>query len=152
MPFHFSLQAVLGFRYSLERREYLALQALLSKRTDLLREIENLTSARLRLVSDLRDTFQSDGISGAELEVVAAKTKSFSSATDRFEFQLQKVQHEILLQRERYRHQRQQRETLESVRDRQFREYQSLEQRREQAMLDELHLIRRNLTRQHLPI
>ena len=151
MPFHFSLQAVLRFRNSLERREYLALQALLSRKSDLLREMKNLQSARKRLEMDLRDLLQSKGLSGAELEVVTAQNKSCSRTAERLEVQLEEIQQQILLQSELYGQQRRQRETLESVRDRQFHEYQTLEQRRQQATLDELYLIRRNLTRQHLP-
>ena len=100
---------------------------------------------------DLRDLLQSKGLSGAELEVVTAQNKSCSRTAERLEVQLEEIQQQILLQSELYGQQRRQRETLESVRDRQFHEYQTLEQRRQQATLDELYLIRRNLARQHLP-
>jgi len=59
------------------------------------------------------------------------------------ESRLRTLESEIAQQTARYRQERQKREVLESLREVQWREYRIRQQRREQAMLDELHLLRR---------
>jgi flagellar biosynthesis chaperone FliJ len=54
-----------------------------------------------------------------------------------------KIEAEIARQTACYRQERQKREVLESLRELQLRDYRVRQQRREQAMLDELHLLRR---------
>ncbi|HLI61846.1 MAG TPA: hypothetical protein VKV05_00505, partial [Terriglobales bacterium] len=60
---------------------------------------------------------------------------------------LGKLETEIAEQAARYRQARQQREVLASLRERQWCDYRLRQRRREQAALDELHLLRRSWTR-----
>lgn len=54
-----------------------------------------------------------------------------------------KLESEIAQQTACYRQARQKREVLDSLREMQWKDYRVLQLRREQAMLDELHLLRR---------
>ena len=61
----------------------------------------------------------------------------------RLQSQLQQLQKEIAQQMACYQQERRKREVLESLRDAQLRDYRLTQQRREQARLDEMHLLRR---------
>ncbi len=54
MAFHFTLEAVLRFRQSLEDRELLKLQSLLARRAALLNEQEQLRQAALNLQQETK--------------------------------------------------------------------------------------------------
>ena len=57
--------------------------------------------------------------------------------------QLRQLASAIVEQRFRYQQQRRNREALEALREAQLRDYRLTQRRREQAQLDELHLLRR---------
>lgn len=57
--------------------------------------------------------------------------------------QLQELQIAVAEQMSRFQQERQKREVLDALRDSQGREYRVLQRRREQAQLDELHLMGR---------
>ncbi len=151
MPFHFSLEAVLRYRSGLERRERLRLQELLAQRVHLSRQIDDLHATRFKLLANLQNVLQSESMSGGELRLETAGAESAVRAAERLRLQLEQLRSDIQLQTEHYRRERQQREILEALREHQLLEYQLVEQRREQAMLDELYLMRRNTARQRLP-
>ncbi len=143
MAFHFALDTVLRYRRSLEERERIHLQVLLAKRAAGLQEIEALRAARLRLNGELQHSLEQARIPAAELQLSVVRRNNIGQAVARVQFQLQELQTVIARQTERYRTERERSEVLHSLRDIQQREYQLIQRRREQAMLDELHLLRR---------
>ncbi len=143
MAFHFTLAAVLRYRQSLEEREELRLHALLARRATLLQELEQLRDAGRRLQTAIHRTLQQAAVAAAEIQFSVAQLNNLERQRALLESGLLKLGSEIAQQTQRYRQERQKREVLESLREVQWREYRVRQQRREQAMLDELHLLRR---------
>jgi len=143
MAFHFTLAAVLRYRQSLEEREELRLHGLLVRRATLLRELEQSRDARLQLQTAIHRTLQQAATAAAEIQFAAAQLHGLERQLALLESRLRTLASEIAQQTARYRQERQKREVLESLREVQWREYRIRQQRREQAMLDELHLLRR---------
>ena len=143
MAFHFTLAAVLRYRQSLEEREELRLHGLLVRRATLLQELEQSRDARLQLQTAIHRTLQQTAVAAAEIQFAMAQLHGLERQQALLESRLRTLESEIAQQTARYRQERQKREVLESLREVQWREYRIRQQRREQAMLDELHLLRR---------
>lgn len=143
MAFHFTLAAVLRYRQSLEEREELRLHGLLVRRATLLQELEQSRGARRQLQTALHHALQQAAIAAAEIQFAMAQLNGLERQLAVLESRRLKLAGEIAQQTARYRQERQKREVLESLREAQWREYRVRQQRREQAMLDELHLLRR---------
>ncbi len=142
MAFHFTLAAVLRYRQSLEEREELRLHGLLVRRATWSRELEQSRDARLQLRTAIHRPLQQAAIAAAEIQFAVAQLHGLEGQQALLESRLRKLESEIAQQTARYRQERQKRELLESLREVQWREYRVRQQRREQAMLDELHLLR----------
>jgi len=143
MAFHFTLAAVLRYRQSLEEREELRLHGLLVRRATLSRELEQSRDARLQLQTAVYRTLRQAAVAAAEIQFAMAQLHGLERQQALLESRLRTLESEIAQQTARYRQERQKREVLESLREAQWREYRVRQQRREQAMLDELHLLRR---------
>lgn len=144
MAFHFTLEPVLRYRRSLEERERLRLQGLLARRAVAMREIERLCEARSDLRNSLQRCLEEAHVSAAEVQLCHERSSSMERIVARVRTQLEALQTEIVRQTERYDAERQRSEVLQSLRELQLRVYRQTQQRREQAMLDELHLLRRS--------
>jgi flagellar export protein FliJ len=143
MAFHFTLAAVLRYRQSLEEREELRLHGLLVRRATLSRELEQSRDAGRHLQAALHRTLQQAAVAAAEIQFAMAQLHGLERQQALIESRLRTLASEIAQQTARYRQERQKREVLESLREVQLREFRVRQQRREQAMLDELHLLRR---------
>ena len=144
MPFRFSLAAVLRLRQSLEDRERLHLETLHIRRAALLREAQQTREAALQLQRSWRERLQQTSAVGAELKFFASVDSGFDQRRQQLQGALQQVEQQIAEQTRRYAEQRQKRDVLESVRESRLAEYRVQQQRREQAAIDELHLLRRH--------
>jgi flagellar export protein FliJ len=143
MAFHFTLAAVLRYRQSLEEREEQRLHGLLAQRATLLQELDQSRDARLHLQTATRRHLQQSAVPAAEIQFVVAQINGLERQLAVLQSRQLKIEAEIARQTACYRQERQKREVLESLRELQLRDYRVRQQRREQAMLDELHLLRR---------
>jgi flagellar export protein FliJ len=148
MAFHFTLEAALRYRQSLEEREQLRLESLLARRAALLQELQRADEARLQVQKAMRQVLQT-AAAAAELQFCALQLNGIARQQNVLRSQLLQLEREVDEQTARYRQERQKREVLQSLRDVQLQEYRLVQQRRQQAMLDELYLLRR--ARRDLP-
>jgi flagellar export protein FliJ len=144
MAFHFTLDTVLRYRRSLEDHEQLRLKAMLLRRAAVLQQQELLRKARSELQTNLHHVLSQAGLSAAELQFSLIRSRDMQLSEERLNPPLRELQSEIVAQAARYQAERQRREVLESLRDVQLRNYETARTRREQSMLDELHLLRRH--------
>jgi flagellar export protein FliJ len=143
MAFQFTLEAVLRFRQSLEDRERLRLESLLARRSVLLYELEQSQAASLQLQEHLQRGLIAHPTPAAEIHFSVARLDAIAGQQKRWQRQLQELQTAVAEQMLRFQQERRKREVLDSLHDSQWREYRVLQQRREQARLDELHLLGR---------
>jgi len=143
MAFRFSLSPVLRLRENLERREYLALQALHSQtsevRSDLKALEQSLLQARSRRNSQLLE-----GMYAAHLQLQLASETSIQNKRQTLLGKLAELQGKVKEQTAKYQQARRQREILEEMRRQQLQEYTRAEATREQQAGDELFLLRRH--------
>lgn len=147
MAFRFTLETVLRYRRCLEERERIRLQALLARRAAGLREAADLNAARHSLKTNLLHSMAGANIAAAELQFGVRQGNGIQQAVQSTELRLRALQTEIGRQAERHEAERRRSEVLQALRDDQQREYQLTRKRREQAMLDELHLLRHRTKR-----
>jgi flagellar biosynthesis chaperone FliJ len=143
MAFHFTLEAVLRLRQSLENRELLRLQSLLTRRAFLLRELEESQQLRLNLQQGTKQAMLQRPTPAVEIHFAMARLHALEWQQQIIHQQLRELEAAIVEQRSRFQQERRKRDMLESLRDAQLRDYQQMQRRREQAQLDELHLLRR---------
>lgn len=144
MAFHFTLAAVLRYRQSLEEREQQRLEALLAAQARWRQEIEQMGQRRRELWQAVGQNLERAPVPAVEIQWVTVQLSAIERQQELGRASLRKLEAEIAEQTERYRQARLQREVLESLRQGQWRQYRLLQQRREQAALDELHLLRRS--------
>ncbi|MFZ0774269.1 MAG: flagellar export protein FliJ [Candidatus Sulfotelmatobacter sp.] len=146
MPFHFSLQAILHFRQSLEHQQELRLRAANQQVARVQHGIEQMDARRLDL--DAARTRQlGAGITAAELRFGLQCEAALLRQRRELELQLVRLLQARDQQREIFQQARRARETLDGVRDRQLRSYEQEAARREQRNLDDLFLLRREYLR-----
>ncbi len=143
MAFHFTLEAVLRLRQSLEGRELLLLQSLLARRAALLSELDQLRQASFDLEQETKQAMLLRPTPAVEIHFAMARLQGLDGRQQLLREQLRQLESAIGEQRLRYQQQRRNREALEALRKAQLRDYQLTQRRREQAQLDELHLLRR---------
>ena len=143
MAFRFTLEAVLRYRRSLEDREQTRLQALLVRRAGFLGQLQRNRQAQLQLQHELHQELQAAPRLARELHLSVAGLRAVEQREVFLQSQMQPLQAELAAQTARYRQERRKRELLESLRDTQLGDYRRQQQRRQQAMLDELYLLRR---------
>jgi flagellar export protein FliJ len=142
MAFHFTLESVLRFRQSLEDRELLRLQTLLARRAALLSELEQLRETAFHLQQKAGQAMLQGPTPAVEIHFATARLQGLDYRQQLLREQLRELEVSIVEQRSRFQQQRRNREVLETLRDAQLRDYRLMERRREQAQLDELHLVR----------
>jgi flagellar export protein FliJ len=144
MAFHFTLETILRYRRSVEDHEQLRLKAILLRRAAVLQQQEQLRKARSELQTNVQHVLSQHGLSAAELQFCLVRSREMELSEERLNGPLRELQSEIVAQTARYQAERQRREVLESLRNVQLRNYEMVRTRREQSMLDELHLLRRH--------
>lgn len=142
MAFHFTLEAVLRLRQSLEDRELLRLRALLARRAALLQEREEIRQTGLDLQGETKRALQQQPTPAVEIHFAMARWQGLERRQQVIGEQLHELDPAIAQQRSLFEQQRRNRQVLETLRDAQLRDYRLLQQRREQARLDEMHLLR----------
>jgi len=142
MPFRFALSPVLRLRENLERREYLALQALYSQAAEVRSDIKALEQA-LALARNRRSSQLLEGMPAAHLQLELEGEARIGHKRQELTAKLLELQSKVKEQIGKYRQARQKRETLEELRRQQLQEYVREEATREQQAGDELFLLRR---------
>ena len=142
MPFRFTLAPVLRLRENLERREYLALQALYAETAEVRSDIRGweqmLLQARSQRISKL-----SEGMPAVLLQFELESEARVERKRQTLLAKLAELQGKVNEQIGKYRQARQKREILEELRRQQLQDYTREEAVREQQAADELFLLRR---------
>ncbi len=143
MAFRFPLETVLRLRRSLEDGERLRLQTLLSRRAQLQSEVGEVIEARATLDAKLKAAMQQGRLSGGEMQFAGQRlcacqihTARLNAAAATLKEQIERQQ-SVLLQR------RVERKVLEQVREQRLARYEAEAQRRGQAQVEEMFLLRR---------
>lgn len=142
MPFRFTLAPVLRLRENLERREYLALQALYSESAEVRSDIRGLEQMLLQARSQ-RISKLSEGMPAVLLQFELESEARVERKRQTLLTKLAELQGKVNEQIGKYRLARQKREILEELRRQQLQEYAREEAIREQQAADELFLLRR---------
>jgi len=142
MAFRFPLSPVLRLRENLERREFLALQALYSQTAEVRSDIKALDQTLAQARSQ-RSAQLLEGVPAAYLHFVLEGEARVALRRQALTVKLAELQSKVKEQIAKYQQARQKRETLEELRRQQFEKYAREEATREQQAGDELFLLRR---------
>lgn len=146
MSFHFRLQAILHFRQSLEHQQEQRLRAANQQVARVQHLLEQLDAHRQELhAAQCREL--SAGVTAAELRFELQCEAELLRHRRELGLQLVRLQQLRDQQREILQQARRMRQMLENVRDRQLRSYQQEAARREQRILDDQFLLRREYLR-----
>ncbi|HEY3974083.1 MAG TPA: flagellar export protein FliJ [Candidatus Sulfotelmatobacter sp.] len=147
MPFHFSLQAVFHFRQSIEHQQELRLRAA-NQQVAKVRHLVDLIDSRIRQIHIRESQELGAGTTSAEMRFALVGVATLLQQRQEAERELLRWQNLRDQQQKIFQQARRERETIESLRNRQLREYERNAARREQRQLDELFLSRQVLLRQ----
>jgi flagellar export protein FliJ len=150
MTFRFPLEAVLHFRKSVEHQQELRLRAANQLVAKLRNRIEQLSGR----IAELRNRHAQElgrGTSAAEMRFVLECEAILEQQRQAAARELTRLEALRNQQQKIFQQARRERETFESLRDRQLRNYEREAARREQRRLDELFLIRQVLLRRMHP-
>ncbi len=142
MPFRFPLQALLHLRQSLEHQQELRLRAANQQVARVRYALEQLDS-RVRQTQTLFSQYLAGGTTGAELSFLRTTEGLLHAQRQEVEHELSRCQHVRDQQERVFRQARRERETFESLRDEQLRDYEREQARRQQRQLDDLFLMRK---------
>jgi flagellar export protein FliJ len=142
MPFHFSLQAILHLRQSLERQHELRLRAANQLVARVQRLIAQLDERQNALRGNQAQALHA-GTTVAELRFTLSCESMLLQQRRDLERELTRLQKLRDEQQKVFQYARLQRETLASLRARQLHEYEREAARRQQRQLDDLFLLRR---------
>ncbi len=140
MPFRFSLQALLRFRESFERRERLRLQIVTREVVQARQQCEQAKQDRGQGLEELAKKLR-QGMTGAELQFELACDRTRVRRLAALKEQLLKLEDLQRRQLDAFRKAQQQRKILDNLRDRQLAAYRLVQNRRTQQLLDERFLI-----------
>ncbi len=141
MAFYFPLQVLLHFRQSVEHQQELRLRAvnqLVARVRHLIEQID----ARLQQLQTVQSHDLGVGTSGAELRFAVSCEENLQQQRQAMHHELVRLQTLRDEQQRIFQQARRERETFESLRDHQFREYQREAKRRQQRQQDDLFLMR----------
>jgi flagellar export protein FliJ len=141
MAFRFPLQSLLKLRESLEHAEFMRLQAAVAAIVAIQAKIEAIEKERM---NSSRAIFKelNQGISGSELEFEAVRQRTLTELRATAAKDLVAAEQRRREQLAQYQKARMAREILANLRVRQFEAYELVQNRKEQAQADELHLLR----------
>ena len=146
MAFHFSLQSLLHYRKSVERREELLLQAANSKVAQLRFQINRLDEFLKRCHALRREELQC-GTYGAELQFELLSESALHTSRQGLLRELSQLETLRDQRRSAFRKAKAEREAVETIRDHQSSLYKEQQDRRAQRELDDLFLMRREFLR-----
>ena len=142
MPFRFPLQALLHFRQSLEHQQELRLLAANQQVARVRRQVEEIDGS-IREAHSRQTKQLGTGTTMAELRFLLLCEAALDQRRQELKQELGSQEKSRDEQREIFHQARRQRETLDSLRNQQFRSYQVEAVRHEQRELDDLFLLRR---------
>lgn len=142
MPFRFPLQALLHLRQSLEHQQELRLRAANQQVARVRHALEQL-EGRIRQTQTVYSQYLAGGTTSAELAFLQTAEGLLHAQRQEVEQELLRCQHVRDQQERVFRQARRERETFESLRDEQLRNYKREQARREQRHLDDLFLMRK---------
>ena len=142
MAFHFSLQAVLRFRESFERRECMRLQVITREVAKTRQEWEEAKQDRATASEQFTMKLKS-GVAAMEIQFEQACDRSRLRRIAALKEQSEKLEDLRRRQMGVYTKAQQQRKILENLRDRQLAIYRLEQSRRTQQQMDEMFLLRR---------
>jgi flagellar export protein FliJ len=146
MAFHFSLEAILRLRRGQERMERLKLEAIASEQAQAKRQLEIMTEQFLASRRRFQEQIGQE-TSGSELQFEDARSDRVEAAQRALKMRISELEQRRLKQVQAYLKARQGREILENLRARKFELYRQMLSRREQQELDDLFLMRQDLSR-----
>jgi len=143
MAFRYTLQSMLRLRQSIERQEEQRLYTAAAAVAQLRTKLEQLERERVRVH---RETLQemNEATFGATLQFVAACGAAASQTIAKLQMELAEAERRRLLQLAVYKNARQKREIFEGLRDQQKAAYDVELAHRDQELVDEAFLMRRN--------
>ena len=142
MPFRFPLQALLHLRQSIEHQQELRLRAA-NQQVARVRHALDQLDGRIAQTCALSSQYLARGTTGAELSFLQTMEGSLLGQRKELEHELQRWQHVRDQQERAFRQARRERETFETLRSRQLRDYLLDQARRDQRQLDDLFLMRK---------
>jgi flagellar FliJ protein len=140
MPFRFSLQAVLRWRLSLERREQLRLDLITRETTRTRNERENARLDRANALHLFQGKLRA-GMNSVELQFELASDQARKMRIAALGERLSKLEDLRRRQIEVFYKARQQRKILENLRDKQLSKYELDLSRRQQQQMDDRYLL-----------
>jgi flagellar export protein FliJ len=140
MPFRFSLQAVLRFRESFERRERQRLEAITREVLKAQQQREQAKLDRANALDQMQKKLH-QGMNAAEMQFELACDRARVRRIAAVNDHLTKLEDLRRRQLEIFRKAQQQRKILENLRDRQLAAYRLVQTRREQQQMDDRFLI-----------
>jgi flagellar export protein FliJ len=141
MAFHFPLQAVFHFRQSVEHQQELRLRAANQQVAKGRRLVDQLDD-RIRQLQTCESQELEVGTTSAELRFALGCEAALRQQRQDADRELSRWQHLRDQQQKIFQQARRERETFETLRNHQLREYQRDAARREQRQLDDLFLLR----------
>ena len=143
MAFRFSLEAVLRLRQGMEHQQELRLRTAHQHVARVRHGIERIDHA-LGEAEQLSRRALASGTTSAELLFALQSEAALRQYREKLGAELTRLGKLRDQQAEIFRQARRERETIESLRDQQLREYKREALRREQRRVDDLYLLRRN--------
>jgi flagellar FliJ protein len=140
MPFRFSLQAVLRFRESFERRERQRLEMITREMVQARQELEHAKKDRVAARAQAQKKLR-DGVTSAEMQFELLADRARQRRIAHLQDHLSKLEDLRRRQLALFHKARQQREIMENLRDRQLEVYKVEEARREQQQMDDRFLM-----------
>ncbi len=140
MPFHFSLQAVLCFRESFERRERQRLEMITREVVKARQQVDQANLERTEALRQAQAKLR-QGIAAAEMQFELASDRARLRRIAHLSGQLAKLGELRRRQLEVFRKAQQQRKILENLRSRQLADYELVQARRTQQQMDDRFLI-----------
>jgi len=142
MAFHFPLAAVLKFRESLERREYLALVRIQHEIMAIEAQLRQIEEWRLKAVEQ-READLAKGVPSIYLQEEFRREVVLEQRRDAVKTKLEQTRALHSAHLKTYQEARRKREVIDELRKRGFEAYTREQAKRQQAVMDDLFLSRR---------
>lgn len=135
----FKLQSVLNYRQSLEGQAQQVLAASLQQQSDLEGQLQQQRSHLQQYDGELKKR-QVEGLTVAEMDLYESQIQHCRYLIEDILLRLQRLERQILSEREELLHAARERQIMEKLKDKQEAEYRLELSRKERAMLDEISL------------
>jgi flagellar export protein FliJ len=145
MPFHFPLAAVLKFRESVERREYLALVRIHHETMAVEAQLRQTEELRLAAVQH-READLTKGVPSVLLQDEFHREFALEQRRDALKGKLKEIKLQHAAHLKSYRDARQKREVIDELRKHNLEAYTRKQAKQQQAAMDDLFLSRHRRT------